>query len=207
VVLSAVVITGTGLCIELARLENLDLDSDVPWFVGVALLISLGTAWSCAQAYQAAEERRTLPARRALIVSVLAGVALAGVAALGMGMLHGVHPTLPGDADPAPRPFRLATAFTDLGTAGLMEEPAIRGLVQLGMQRVMRPACAELLADAEFILLHFLNFAKPGELLLTILTAAVAGRLTARTQATRFAVITHCVCNLSIAIVVLGGRR
>jgi len=201
------VITGTGLCIELARLENLDLDSDVPWFVAVALLISLFTAWSCTEGYQPERARRTLPARRGLILSVVAGVALAAVAALGMGMLHGVHPTLPGDADRAPKFFRLATVFTDVGTAGLMEEPAIRGLVQLGLQRVMRPAWAELLADAEFILLHFLKFAKPGQLLLTILTAAVAGRLTASTQTTRYAVITHCVCNLGITILVLGGRQ
>jgi membrane protease YdiL (CAAX protease family) len=205
--LSAAVITGTGLCIELARLENLDFDSEMPWFVGVALLISLFTAWSCTLGYQPQPVRRTLPAGRALIVSVLAGVALAAVAALAMGMLHGAHPTVPGDADPAPRLFRLATVFTDVGTAGLIEEPAIRGLVQLGLQRVMRPAWAELLADSEFILLHFLDFAKPGELLLITLSAAVAGRLTASTQTTRFAVITHCVCNVVITIVVLGGRR
>lgn len=192
--------------VEVARRENLLIAPDVPWFVGVSFLASLvSAALSYASWHDPAPQLRRVAFGPAFLTAALLGIALSAVGDVGMGLPR-AHPTLPGDGETAPAIFHFATIISTYTTAGIIEETAIRGIVQLGLLKVMRPVSAELLADVEFIVLHWIRFSSPGELLLVTLVAVVGGRLTAVTRVTRYAVINHCTCNLGIAVTVLSLR-
>ena len=194
---------------EALRVANLKLDPDMPFFVAPAVCISLATLWFCSLWYRPSPQGHKPTASAALAWSVLLGLGL-GAVHLGFNALelYRGHPvTLSGDIDAAaPSLFRFATSYTDLGTAAFIEESPVRGLVQLGLQYVVSPVQAELIADAEYVLFHWRRLAVPQELVLVTLTAIALGRLTAATQAIRYAVIAHWTCNITIASGVLVLR-
>src|ERR1700689_4158485 len=181
------VIGSVNLITEVIRLVNLRADAETPWFGIIAVGASLVTLRSCDRGYRRLPTVQRPPFRLSLAISLIiaTGLAAVGVALMDSRALHAGRIPLPGDTDPAPPLFRVMTAYTLLGKAGLIEEPAIRGLVQLGLQTTIKPLWAEAIAGLQFVLMHGSSLGIRGELVLVALTALVNGRLTAVTQSTR----------------------
>lgn len=207
VVGAVLAISAANALMEAGRLINLLTGPAIPWYTLFAFGLSLATLRWCDNGYEPLSTGQS-SRRRALMIALLLGV---GLAALGLILtahapLRAGRVALPGEAEPAPIFFHLAASYTKAGTAGLVEEAVIRGLVQLGLQTTIKPRWAEIIAGLEFVLLHGSQLKNPGELLLVSSTALVNGRLTALTQSTRYAVIVHCVSNLGITSGILLFR-
>ena len=187
---------------------NLRLAPDVPWFVIPALVIAVGTVLASKHWCKVIEKSPAWPVWQSLLTSVLIAVAMTvfAIATMGMAALRSGQWSLPGDLDAAPGSWRIAKALTNLFTAGLIEEAAMRGGVQLRLQRAVGPIWSELIAGLEFVLLHGFRFSTAGELPLVIVTAIANGRLTSVTQDTRYPAFAHALGNLLIAAVVLYLR-
>ena len=203
------VMVSASLIVEAIRLANLRADPETPWFTVIAVATSLTTLKLCELGYRPLPTVQRPPFRLSLAISLIIAMCLAavGVMLTNSGALHAGRIALPGDADPAPPLFRAATAYSYFGTAGLIEEAAIRGLVQLGLQATIRPRWAELVAGLQFVLIHGSRLGTPGEVVFVALMALVNGRVTAVTQSTRYAAIAHCLCNLGITSTILLYRK
>jgi membrane protease YdiL (CAAX protease family) len=202
---AALAVAAANALIEFARLVNLGITGPaVPWFILPALGIALATLRWCDEGYHA-ESAIQVTRRRATTMALLFG---AGLAALGLALRYSLgtgragQVAMPGDnASTALVLFRVLTSFTINLTAGPIEEGCLRGLVQLGLQRTIG-RWSEIIAGIEFILIHGRRLTNPAELLLVTFTAIALGRLTARTQSTRYAALAHCLCNFLITSVV-----
>jgi hypothetical protein len=195
--------------IEVVRVINLRTGAGIPWFPVVAVGISLATLRLCDQGYQPLPT--VVPPPRGLwVIASILGVCLAalGLVLMDSNDFRAGRITLPGDMDTAASPlFRLMTSYTKVMSAGPVEEGAIRGLVQLGLQKMIKPLWAETIADFQFVLIHGMRLANPAELILVSVTALVNGRLTAKTQSTHCAALAHCVTNFCIASSILLFRH
>ena len=209
-VVGAVLVMGAAnVCVEAARLVNMRTGAEIPWFALAAVVVSITALRLCDKGYQTPPPlgwpRRYLWIAAALIFG-------AGLAALGLFLqdsdaLRAGRVSLPGDEDPtAPLQFRMVTNYTKALDAGPIEEAPLRGLVQLGLTPTIGSLWAEVIAGLEFVLLHGSKLTNPGELLLVSATAFVNGRITAKSQSTRYATLAHCVSNLGILLGVLVFR-
>jgi hypothetical protein len=192
--------------IGLGKFLNIQAGSSVPWFAVFAVAVSLVTLRLCDKGYQPVRMITSARRLRWVMIALLFGVLLA-LLALGLmdsSALRAGRVTLPGDIHVTTSPvFRTVASYTKAFAAGPIEEGAIRGLVQLGLTRTIEPRWAELIADGELVLSHGSRLLNPGELVLVSATAFATGRLTAKTQNTRYAVLAHCTSNVLIVSGVL----
>jgi membrane protease YdiL (CAAX protease family) len=201
---SLVILLVASCAIWVPILINLRVDSSVPWFPVVVLPIGFIILKRSDRWYQAMPVVRPVSMWLCLPISLaLAGLSLSlsGVDALQAGRLR-----LPGDADIAPGMFRAVESLTLLASAGLLEEAAIRGRVQLALQSVIRPVWAEVIAAIEFLLIHGSRLTERSELPLVLLLGIVNGRITTLTRNPRYAALIHCAVNIGAALTVLYFR-
>jgi len=155
----------------------------MPWFIIPAAAISFITfKWT--EAYtERLPDVQPLSTAAALTLSVILTCVLVLVAFVftDCTYLRQGHLLLPGDTDPAPSAFRIAHSLVSLAYAGPVEEGALRNLVQLRLQRKMKPLFVEGVTGGVFVLLHVSRWATPAELPLVILLAIASGRLAAVT--------------------------
>ena len=194
-----------GVCVQV----NLHLDPQIPWFVAPAAVIAVATfIWSERFAQLPASTASLTAIKRTIVGVLLAlGLCIAGLSLMDHASVLQGRALLPGDPDPAPGLFRAMHSLTLLASAGLIEEGAVRNIVQLRLQREMTPLAAEVIAGVVFILLHWDRWDTPAEFPFVALVALVCGRLAAVTQSARIAALTHSVANLGIGATILYFRR
>ncbi|HEY8053865.1 MAG TPA: hypothetical protein VIE42_13805 [Steroidobacteraceae bacterium] len=122
-----------GVGAEVARIMNLRIDPDLLWFVPVSVGLAVCAFLFSEQCYKRTPITPRVKRISAGILSVCLGVALAGlpIIASHLGLTRIV---LPGDLESTSEAFRTATDYSKLGIAAIAEEPAIRGILQLGLQ-------------------------------------------------------------------------
>jgi len=200
------VFLGASSCIGISRYLNREVDPEVPWFLVVVALVCSAVTWYGARFSAGAEDSRRGP--KAFLLSVLLGVALAGLSLMLSGVLTGKHYImLPGDGERAPPLFKLATALSEALGAGFLEESTMRGVVQLALVKYVGPKMAEAIASTTFVLMHGRKLINLRELLLVSATSFCAGRVTTVTRTMRCAIAIHLVCNALIVAVALALRH
>jgi membrane protease YdiL (CAAX protease family) len=209
ILIGAAIIVSASILIDLPTQLNLLISPDFPWFPAAALSISFGIIKWSARWYQPSPVTRHLSRWRVTASCVVVSVVLAVFALVLMDadMLRTGRLSLPGDVYAAPTLFRNAESFTLLASAGLIEEAAIRGAVQLGLRNVMPSPWGEAIAGIEFVLIHATRFATRGELPFVILLSLVNGRITTFTQSSRYPGLVHCLANVLIVSVTLFFRQ
>jgi len=206
IVLSCVVILIGGLPIAVVIQINMRLEPAVPWFVVPAGAVALAVLkWTERFVERLPIARQVNPIKMTVLSAILA-VVLAAVALVLTP--HGTlrQGALVGDADPAPLGFRIAHTLAWVACVGAVEEGAVRNMVQLKLQRRLKPILAEAIAGMIFVLIHAPRLRSADEIALVLLVAFVSGRLAAVTQSARYSTIVHSLSNVGISAAIMLVR-
>jgi len=189
-------------CIAFLAQINFRIGAGTPWFVIPALAITWGTLVLADKAFRAGPPSSSASTFALLMICGAISICLGAIALAFMSAaIRAGQMTL--TEGPGARLLNLAKALTILVAAGPIEEAAVRGLMQLRLQKVMHPLWAEVLADTVFVLGHLPRLAIPGEAPFLVLLAISNGRLAAVTQTTRYSALVHSLANLSIGLALL----
>jgi hypothetical protein len=196
---NATMIIGSALLYTALTL-NLQHGSRIPWSFPFAACICWLSVFSSSQPEQprvslAKATRFYVWGSCALVFLILTGLS---IATMNFQSVVLDQTGLFGDDSQASTLVRVVTSLTVLGGGGIIEESAIRGVVQLGLRNDMRPVVAEVIAGLEFVVSHVPRFSIPGEPLFVILLAFFNGRITARMQTMRYAILVHSLANIAI---------
>jgi membrane protease YdiL (CAAX protease family) len=144
----------------------------------------------------------------AVWISVALVIALSVVATVftGLPQISAGTARLPGDAIEGTPLFRALASFAFVAGGAIVEEAAVRGQVQLRLSQLASPVLAEAIADVLFVLLHFLRFGAPGEMLFVSILSLACGRVAALTQSVRWPAAIHLGVNSLVLVVVLANR-
>jgi membrane protease YdiL (CAAX protease family) len=188
-----------------ARL-NARILSSLPWFLATAAIVCLLVVRS--SVFRKSTVPVVLNGARAwwLSLGLAAALGIAAVVLSGLLQPLAAEIRLPGDRMPGTALFRALASLAIFASAAFVEEAAVRGQVQSRLQELLPPAAAEVIADVLFVLLHFLRFATPGEVLFVSILSIVCGRVAALTQSIRWPIVVHLGANLIIMGAVLLHR-
>jgi membrane protease YdiL (CAAX protease family) len=209
----AVIAVAYSLAIAVLPRLNVVIFPQLYWFVlPVAVLCWKFLSWSKSSEYVLGSI--SLAGEQAAVISVIAGLTLALLALVLSGNELSIS-GLPGTSlQGASDGLRLMWSFFDLVSSAFVEESAVRGWIQLRLQRIVRTVYAELAADALFVLLHILRFATPGnvshalrELILVLTLGVVNGRITSKSQSIVWPIVVHAICNAAIFVAAVVVSR
>jgi glucose-6-phosphate-specific signal transduction histidine kinase len=124
---------------------NAHLGREIPWFIVPATLVAVATfEWSKKFADQSPRTRVALAGKAtAAALAAAALLVIAGLLLMGPVSWREGHLQLPGDLGAAPFLFRIAHSLVYLAYPGIVEEAAIRNVVQFQLQREMPPFWAK----------------------------------------------------------------
>jgi membrane protease YdiL (CAAX protease family) len=213
-----VVVTSIILCVAIVTvfpylitefaLVNVNASPTVPWF----LLPSAGVCFYAVVLGNYLCKRKKIATRISLASSFfmlilgVVGLLLLSLALTRWYGYHFIQIALPGDKFAASNGMRAFISLAKLGAAGPIEEAAVRGAVQLRVQKVIGIYPAEVLAGVVFIALHFDRLSLGGELPFVTATAIVCGRFTSITKRFEHAALLHGLANVGSAAIILALR-
>jgi membrane protease YdiL (CAAX protease family) len=145
---------------------NLWVGKGIPWFMLPHVAVAVVTLKFSHRLYEPLPSMMPMNKRAALATSVGSGI-IVGVIGLTLTGWHAVlqgTPILPGDRKHAPLLFQCAYSLVAVTAAGPIEEAAVRGGIQLRMQRVLAPMWTETIASAVFVLMHSTRLACTSEM-------------------------------------------
>jgi membrane protease YdiL (CAAX protease family) len=186
---------------------NVRAASLFPWFfIGVGAIL-FGTM-RVAERWRifVGKNKANFDGRFLVMASSLLCTAVAIAIMIGHGQPIGLR-LLPGDEIAASTLFKNAVSIATLFSGGILEEVAVRGPIQQGLQRYFKPVLCEGIADCQFVAFHFLRFSDPGEVLFVALVAVVNGRVTGLSGQVRYAAWSHALTNFAIGLIVLAARN
>ena len=166
----SLIVFGAQLIFDFLVSLNLRLLPTVPWFaaviVGVGLVLThLSARWN------STPHRSNPPSRWKYYCTcglLSVGLAFFALALMGKNPLLAEKYGLPGDLDHVNESFKVAESLALLFSTGLIEEVAVRGVAQLGLQRVFSAGLSEVMANLLFVLFHASRFREFGELTFVI---------------------------------------
>jgi membrane protease YdiL (CAAX protease family) len=200
-------IVGSTL-VHAVPLLNLRLRTDVIWFPLPLLVFSATFLWLIS-AQRPAEGERSHASRRwlAFATCVLSlGLIIFGLLLTGWDSVVSGAASLSGDAQHGSNVFRSWYSLVVPAAAGIVEEAALRGLIQLKLQSELGSAWSQALTGLIFVAMHGSEILHPRQLAFLGLLATASGMLTARSRSAYAAGALHSIVDFGISFVVLANR-